>query len=48
VVKGEKDNRGTTLPFTGAELVMLLTVGAAGVGAGTALTAAGRKRRHQA
>jgi len=43
-VKGTK----TTLPFTGAELMLLVAVGAAGIGAGTALTAAGRKRRHQA
>ena len=48
-VKGVKETRdGTTLPFTGAELTLLLAVGAAGVGAGTVLTAAGRKRRHQA
>ncbi|MDQ1687456.1 MAG: hypothetical protein QOK42_431 [Frankiaceae bacterium] len=48
-VKGVKETRGgTTLPFTGGQLAMLLTVGAAGVGAGTVLTAAGRKRRHSA
>lgn len=46
-VKGVKDTN-TVLPFTGAQLTLLLAVGAAGIGAGTALTAAGRKRRHQA
>lgn len=46
-VKGVKDTH-TVLPFTGAQLTLLLAVGAAGIGAGTALTAAGRKRRHQA
>lgn len=38
----------TVLPFTGQQLTLLIAVGAAGIGAGTALTAAGRKHRHQA
>lgn len=41
-VKGEKE----TLPFTGAELVLLVVVGGGAVGAGTAFVVAGRRRRH--
>ena len=47
-VKGVRDTRDTTLPFTGMELTLMVAIGAAGIGAGTALTAAGRKRRHAA
>jgi hypothetical protein len=40
-VAGEK----TTLPFTGAEIVLLTVVGGGAIGAGTAFVVAGRRRR---
>ena len=42
VVKGTKV---TTLPFTGAEIVLMTVVGGAAVGAGTAFVVSGRRRR---
>jgi|SRR2546423_3328607 len=41
VVKGEK----TTLPFTGAEIVLMTVVGGGALGAGTVLVAGARRRR---
>lgn len=38
-----QDNRAT-LPFTGGEVALLLTVGGVAVGAGTVLVVAGRRR----
>lgn len=42
VVKGEK----TTLPFTGAEIVLMTVVGGSAIGAGTVFVASGRRRRN--
>jgi hypothetical protein len=41
VVKGEK----STLPFTGAEIVLMTMVGGGAIGAGTAFVVTGRRRR---
>ncbi|MDQ1706267.1 MAG: hypothetical protein QOF18_2633 [Frankiaceae bacterium] len=43
-VKGEK----STLPFTGAEVVLMTVVGTGALGAGTVFVVAGRRRRHTA
>ncbi len=42
---GNPGSTGSSLPVTGGELVLLLTVGAAAVGAGTVLVVAGRRKR---
>jgi len=42
VVKGEK----VTLPFTGAEIVLMTVAGGAALGAGTVLVVGARRRRH--
>jgi hypothetical protein len=41
VVKGEHQ----TLPFTGGEIILMTTLGAAALGAGTTFVVAGRRRR---
>lgn len=41
---GTTTTPGTALPFTGAELVLMTVVGAAGIAGGTALVVAGRRR----
>lgn len=43
-----RDNGSGTLPVTGGELVLLFTAGAATLGTGAVLVAAGRRRREQA
>ena len=45
VVEGTKV---TTLPFTGAEIVLMTVVGGAALGAGTAFVVSGRRRRASA
>jgi hypothetical protein len=42
VVKGEKV---TTLPFTGAEIVLMTLVGGGAIGAGTVIVVGARRRR---